>query len=88
MLVGEVAYQITIPSTKTSEEGNWCLTHTIQLTPAQAQEFVSFLGQHEKKPRKGYSSRSSRKKEDTETGVYADSKLGRGTEKRQYYGQD
>jgi len=60
VLVGEVAYQITIPSTrkskrktedqleeKPSHEDGWCLTHTIQLMPDQAQEFVSFLAQHE-----------------------------------------
>jgi len=56
LLVGEVAYRITIPSTKKSkrktedqseqkpsQEDGWCLTNTIQLAPDQAQQFVSFL---------------------------------------------
>ena len=60
LLVGEVAYRITIPSNKKSkdkiadkpepkpsQEDGWCLTHTIQLEPDQAQQFVSFLGRHE-----------------------------------------
>jgi hypothetical protein len=60
LLVGEIAYQITIPSnkkskekikdqseTKPSEKDGWCLTHIIQLTPGQAKEFVSFL-EHQK----------------------------------------
>jgi len=60
LLVGEVAYHITIPSnkksksniadqpeSKPSQEDGWCLTHTIQLAPDQTQQFVSFLEQHE-----------------------------------------
>ncbi|MEP7135566.1 MAG: helix-turn-helix domain-containing protein [Chloroflexota bacterium] len=60
LLVGEVAYQIAIPSNKKSkrktedqpeqkisEEDGWCLTNTIQLTPDQAQVLLSFLGQQE-----------------------------------------
>ncbi len=60
LLVGEVAYHITIPShkkskyqiadqpePKTSQEDGWCLTHSIQLAPNQAQQFISFLEQHE-----------------------------------------
>jgi len=60
LLVGEVAYHITLPSTEkskkqTKDEGGaqpvqkdgWCLTHTIQLAPEQAVQFVSFLEQHE-----------------------------------------
>lgn len=58
LLVGEVAYRIAIPSNKKSKSGiadqlktmpspedGWCLTHTIQLAPDQAQQFVSFLEQ-------------------------------------------
>ena len=60
LLVGEIAYRITIPSNKKSkgkiadqprpkpsQEDGWCLTHTIQLASEQAQQFVSFLEQHE-----------------------------------------
>jgi hypothetical protein len=60
LLVGEIAYRITLPSNKKSkkreeepieteppEEDGWCLTHTIQLTPDQAKEFVSFLEKQE-----------------------------------------
>lgn len=60
LLVGEISYRITIPSNKKSRdsitehpepkpvlEDCWCLTHTIQLTPDQAQQFVSFLERHE-----------------------------------------
>ena len=55
LLVGEISYRITIPSNKKSkdkivdrpeqkplQEDGWCLTHTIQLEPHQAQQFVSF----------------------------------------------
>ncbi len=58
--MGEVSYRIPIPSNKKSkdkiadqpepmpsQEDGWCLTHTIQLAPDQAQHFVSFLEQHE-----------------------------------------
>ena len=60
LLVGEVAYRVAIPSIKKSksktanqsepkpsQEDGWCLTNTIQLAPDQAQQFVSFLEQHE-----------------------------------------
>ncbi len=60
LLVGEVAYRITIPSNKKSkskiadepgpkpsQEDGWRLTNTIQLAPDRAQQFVSFLEQHE-----------------------------------------
>jgi hypothetical protein len=61
-LVGEVSYRITLSSDKKSkskgniidqpepkpvQEDGWCLTHTIQLEPDQAQQFVSFLERHE-----------------------------------------
>ena len=60
LLVGEIAYRITLPSNKKSkkkteepieteppEEDGWCLTHTIHLIPDQAKEFVSFLEKQE-----------------------------------------
>lgn len=60
LLVGEIAYFITIPShkksksriadqpePKTSHKDGWCLTNSIQLAPDQAQKFISFLAQHE-----------------------------------------
>lgn len=60
LLVGEFAYCITIPShkksksriadqpqPKTSQEDGWGLTNSIQLAPDQAQQFISFLEQHE-----------------------------------------
>jgi hypothetical protein len=60
LLVGEVAYQLTIPSdkktkkksedqyeTKPLQENGWCLTNTIQLSPDQTHQFLSFLLQRE-----------------------------------------
>jgi hypothetical protein len=61
LVVGEVAYCITLPpenaskktmkdqaETKTTqEEDGWCLTNTIQLSPDQSIEFLSFLEQKE-----------------------------------------
>ena len=58
LLVGEVAYCVTIPSNKKSkkrseyqpemkpsQEDGWCLTNTIPLLPDQTQQFLSFLEQ-------------------------------------------
>jgi hypothetical protein len=58
--VGEISYRITLPSNKKSkgsitdqpepksvQEDGWRFTHTIQLTPDQAQQFASFLERHE-----------------------------------------
>ena len=60
LLVGEVAYQLTIPSDKKTkkkcedqseieplQEDGWCLTNTIQLSPDQTHQFLSFLLQRE-----------------------------------------
>ena len=60
LIVGEIAYRITLPSNQKSkkkaeeptdmkppEEDGWCLTNTIQLPPDQAKEFVSFLEMQE-----------------------------------------
>ena len=60
LLVGEVAYRITIPSNKKSKKisvdqpedkpisnDGWCLTHTIQLSPDQAKQFLLFLEREE-----------------------------------------
>jgi hypothetical protein len=60
LLVGEVAYHISIPSHKKSksqianqpepkapQENGWCLTNSIQLAPDQAQQFVAFLERQE-----------------------------------------
>ncbi len=60
LLVGEVAYRMTIPSNKKSkkksedqtemkplQEDGWCLNNTIQLSPDQARQFLSFLEQQE-----------------------------------------
>ena len=60
LLVGEVAYRMTIPSNKNSkkksedqteikplQENGWCLNNTIQLSPDQAKQFLSFLEKQE-----------------------------------------
>jgi len=65
LLIGEVAYNLTIPSekkskkkggdqfeTEPSQENGWCLTNTIQLSPDQVQQFLSFLEQREASLRK------------------------------------
>ena len=60
LLVGEVSYRMTIPSNKKLKKRNdeqtemkplqedgWCLNNTIQLSPDQAQQFLSFLEKQE-----------------------------------------
>lgn len=62
LVVGEIAYRITMPADKKSkvkvseqptenkaEKDGWCLTNTIQLSPSQTKEFLSFLEQNVEK---------------------------------------
>ena len=75
LLVGEAAYRLTIPSskkskkrsedqieTKPSQEDGWCLTHTIQLSPDQTQQFLLFLEQRETSLRKTVENKESERK--------------------------
>jgi len=62
LVVGEIAYRITMPADKKpkgkvterltenkAEKDDWCLTNTIQLSPNQSKQFLSFLEQNDAK---------------------------------------
>ncbi|MBN8655651.1 MAG: hypothetical protein J0M11_07940 [Anaerolineae bacterium] len=62
LVVGEIAYRITMPADKKpkgtvseqltenkAEKDDWCLTNTIQLSPSQSKQFLSFLEQNDAK---------------------------------------
>jgi hypothetical protein len=62
LVVGEIVYRITMPSDKKSKgkvsvqpienkagKDGWCLSNTIQLSPSQSKQFLSFLEQNEEK---------------------------------------
>jgi hypothetical protein len=62
LVIGENAYRITMPADRKSkgkvseqpienkvEKDDWCLTNTIQLSPSQTKQFLSFLGQNDAK---------------------------------------
>ena len=62
LVVGEIAYRITIPADKKSkgkvteqltenkaEKDDWCLTNTIQLSLGQSKQFLSFMEHNEEK---------------------------------------
>lgn len=62
LVVGEIVYRITIPKGKKSkgkvteqskeskaEKDGWCLSNTIQLSPSQSKQFLSFLEQNEER---------------------------------------
>jgi len=62
LVVGEIAYRITMPADKRAkgkvtkqltekkaEKDDWCLTNTIQLSPSQSKQFLSFLEQNDAK---------------------------------------
>ncbi len=60
LVVGEIVYRIIMPADKKSkgkvseqptenkaEKDGWCLSNTIQLSPSQSKQFLSFLEQNE-----------------------------------------
>ena len=62
LVVGEIAYRITMPvdkrakgkvtkqlTEKKAEKDDWCLTNTIQLSPSQSKQFLFFMEQNEEK---------------------------------------
>ena len=62
LVIGEIAYRITMPADKKSkgkvteqltenkaEKDDWCLTNTIQLSPSQSKHFLFFMEQNEEK---------------------------------------
>ena len=62
LVVGTIAYRISMPADKKvkgkitenptenkMEKDDWCLTNTIQLSPSQTKEFLSFLEQNDAK---------------------------------------
>ncbi|HAX70908.1 MAG: hypothetical protein KPEEDBHJ_00059 [Anaerolineales bacterium] len=62
LVVGTIAYRITMPADKKvkgkvtenptknkMEKDDWCLTNTIQLSPSQTKEFLSYLEQNDAK---------------------------------------
>ena len=62
LVVGEIVYRITMPTDKKSkgkiselptenktEKDGWCLSNTIQLSPSQSKQFLSFLEQNDAK---------------------------------------
>lgn len=62
LVVGKIAYRITMPADKKAkdkvtkqitenkaEKDDWCLTNTIQLSPSQTKQFLSFLEQNDAK---------------------------------------
>lgn len=62
LVVGEIVYRITMPADKKpkgkvshlptenkAEKDGWCLSNTIQLSPIQSKQFLSFLEQNEEK---------------------------------------
>lgn len=62
LVVGEIAYRITMSADKKSKgkvteqlkenkagKDDWCLTNTIQLSPSQSEQFLSFMEKNEDK---------------------------------------
>ncbi len=62
LVIGEIVYRITMPADKKSkgkiselptenkaEKDSWCLSNTIQLSPSQSKQFLSYLEQNEAK---------------------------------------
>ena len=62
LVIGEIAYRITMPADKKSkgkvteqltenkaEKDDWCLTNTIQLSPSQSKQFLFFMEQNGEK---------------------------------------
>ena len=82
LVVGEIVYRITMPADKQAkgkvseqptenkaEKDGWCLSNTIQLSPSQSKQFISFLEQHEEKL-KNHCQRKRRARQTTREGLF------------------